>query len=215
MIPFPNTFDNELQALPLEQMDAAGTQAVIILKSKGYEVQVGLTPKYADAIAAMANEESIREYCPKDSGERFTTRQTTAEWLSKERATYLLLQKSDDGSLELAGYGWIGTKQSARVPGGETTFSLRVGEGHQGKGLAEPFSVAMLAAATAQYSAPHMWLETWASNGGAVHIYHKIGFVDVDAVDDERPTISGGTLTDTRLFMVHSSDIQNTQPTSR
>jgi ribosomal protein S18 acetylase RimI-like enzyme len=213
MIPFPDSFDSELQAVPLAHLDAAGTQAFGILKSKGYEVKFGLTPKYADAIAIMAKEPSIREYCPKDSSERFSNQQTTAEWLSKKRATYLLLQKSDNDNLELAGYGWVGAKQSAHIPGGETTFSLRVGEGHQGKGLAEPFSLAMLSAAVAQYGATHMWLETWASNGGAVHIYHKIGFNDVDAVNEQRPTISGSNVSDTRLFMVQNVSVDNSQQT--
>jgi len=209
MTPFPASYDNELQPLPLEQMSEAGRQAVQALESKGYLVQAGLTPEYADAIHAMSQEPSIQEYCPKDSGERFTNRQTTAEWLSKGRATYLLLHKRDNGSLELAGYGWVGAKQSSQVPGGETTFSLRVGEGHQGKGLAAPFSVSMLAAATATYGAEHMWLETWESNGGAVHIYHKLGFSDVAEKPEQRPSVSGHSVADTRIYMTKKNDEQS------
>ncbi len=201
MIPFPDSYDNELRPLPAEQMSEDGREAIESLKTKGYEVQTGLTPEYADAIAAMALEPSIKEYCPNDSGSRFINRQTTAEWLSKKRATFLLLHKSDNGQLELAGYGWVGAKQNPLIPGGETTFSLRVSENHQGKGLASPFSVSMLAAATAIYGAKHMWLETWESNGGAVHIYHKIGFQDVASKQEERPTATGQMVADTRLFM--------------
>ena len=201
MIPFPDSYDNELRPLPAEQMSEDGRAAIESLKTKGYEVQAGLTPEYADAIAAMALEPSIKEYCPNDSGSRFINRQTTADWLSKKRATFLLLHKSDNGQLELAGYGWVGAKQNLLISGGETTFSLRVSENHQGKGLAAPFSVSMLSAATAIYGAKHMWLETWESNGGAVHIYHKIGFTDVASKQEERPTATGQMVADTRLFM--------------
>lgn len=201
MIPFPDHYDDALQAVPVEQMSEAGQQAVASLQGKGYEVQTGLTPEYADAIAAMSREPSIKEYCPKDSSERFTTRETTAQWLSKKRATYLLLQVLDNGEKQLAGYGWVGAKQTSQVPGGATTFSLRVGENHQGKGLATPFACALLAAAEAVYDAPHMWLETWASNAGAVHIYQKLGFTQVAEKADERPSVSGQMVADTRLYM--------------
>lgn len=201
MIPFPDSYVSELRPLPAEQVSEDGRAAIESLRTKGYEVQAGLTPEYADAIAVMALEPSIKEYCPNDSGSRFINRQTTAEWLSKKRATFLLLNKSDDGQFELAGYGWVGAKQNSLIPGGETTFSLRVSENHQGKGLASPFSVSMLAAATAIYGAKHMWLETWESNGGAVHIYHKIGFQDVASKQEERPTATGQMVADTRLFM--------------
>ena len=201
MIPFPDHYDDALQALPAEHMSEAGQQAIESLKEKGYEVQTGLTMEYADAIAVLSREPSIQEYCPKDCSERFASRETTAKWLSKKRATYLLLQILDDGQKQLAGYGWVGAKQTAQVPGGETTFSLRVGENHQGKGLATPFALAMLAAAEATYGAPHMWLETWASNGGAVHIYNKLGFNTIAEKPDERPSVSGQMVADTRLYM--------------
>ena len=201
MIPFPDSYVSELRPLPAEQVSEDGRAAIESLRTKGYEVQAGLTPEYADAIAVMALEPSIKEYCPNDSGSRFINRQTTAEWLSKKRATFLLLNKSDDGQFELAGYGWVGAKQNSLIPGGETTFSLRVSENHQGKGLASPFSVSMLAAATAIYGPKHMWLESWESNGGAVHIYHKIGFQDVASKQEERPTATGQMVADTRLFM--------------
>lgn len=207
MIPFPEHYDQELQPLPLQQMSESSQQAVQTLESKGYIVKAGLTPYYADAINKLSQEPSIKEYCPKDLSERFTTRQTTEQWLSKKRATYLLLHKSDDGSLDLAGYGWVGTKQSPLVPGGEVTFSVRVSEKHQGKGLAAPFSESMLAAAKATYGASNLWLETWASNGGAVHIYHKLGFNDVAEKPDERPSLVGHKVADTRIYMMRDNKL--------
>jgi ribosomal protein S18 acetylase RimI-like enzyme len=112
-----------------------------------------------------------------------------------------LLHVSEDGERQLAGYGWVGAKHSAQVPGGETTFSLRVGENHQGKGLATPFAAALLAGAAVTYGTPHMWLETWASNAGAVHIYEKLGFHTVAEKSDTRPSVNGQMVADTRLFM--------------
>ncbi|HVA10943.1 MAG TPA: hypothetical protein VNG32_02130 [Candidatus Dormibacteraeota bacterium] len=213
MMPFPDSYANELGQLPAEQMGEDGRAAIESLKTKGYEVRVGLTPEFADAIAAMALEPSIKEYCPNDSGSRFINRQTTAQWLSNKRATFLLLHKADNGELELAGYGWVGAKQSPLVPGGENTFSLRVGENHQGRGLAAPFSVSMLYGATAIYGARHIWLETWESNGGAVHIYHKIGFNDVAAKQEERSSTNGQMVPDTRLFMSRDEDVNSTPKT--
>jgi ribosomal protein S18 acetylase RimI-like enzyme len=211
MIPFPDDYVTTPQPLPNPQMSESGQAAVQLLKSKGYDVQAGLTPDYADAIKKLSNEPSIKEYCPKDSAERFASRQAAAQWLSKRRATYLLLCKLDDGSLELAGYGWVGTKRSPKVPGGETTFSLRIGERHQGKGLAAPFSECMLAAAAATYGAAHMWLETWASNGGAVHIYHKLGFNTITEQPDKRPSLTGHMVDDTRLYMAKMDEQNSTQ----
>lgn len=206
LLPYPDSYDTELQPVPVEKMSEAGQQAVENLATKSYEVQAGITPEYADGISKLALEPSIQEYCPKDCSERFKDRQTTADWLSKGRAMYLLLQKGENGEMQLAGYGWVGAKTSSHVPGGETTFSLRIGEAHQGKGLATPFAVAMLAAAEVMYETPHMWLETWASNGGAVHVYKKMGFVTIEEVPAERPTRTGDKVADTRLFMTGGQD---------
>jgi ribosomal protein S18 acetylase RimI-like enzyme len=121
----------------------------------------------------------------------------TEQWLTKQRAVFLLM---DQGG-QLAGYGWVGASESELVPGGETTFALRIGEAGQGQGLATPYTQAMLTGAAALFGAKQFWLETWASNQGAVHVYHKVGFVDVAQVSGERPTTSGGMVADTRLYM--------------
>jgi ribosomal protein S18 acetylase RimI-like enzyme len=125
------------------------------------------------------------------------------KWLSKQRLTFLLLKKEANGELNLAGYGWIGIKDSEHAPGAHTTFSLRVSQNHGGQGLAAPFSTLMVMGSATVFGIKDIWLETWASNGAAVHIYHKIGFEDVDAVPGERPTTleGGGTVQDERLFM--------------
>ncbi len=78
---------------------------------------------------------------------------------------------------------------------------MRVGEASQGQGLATPFSRLILAGSATLYGSQDMWLETWASDGAAVHIYHKLGFEDVDSQVDQRPTAGGQTVADTRLYM--------------
>jgi GNAT superfamily N-acetyltransferase len=124
-------------------------------------------------------------------------------WLSRQRLTFLLFKREVDGGLSPAGYGWIGIKDSSHVPNGQATFSLRVSEKHSGKGLAAPFSTVAIMASAAVFGVHGIWLEAWTSNGAAVHIYHKVGFVDVDAISEERSTTleGGGTIQDERLFM--------------
>ena len=206
MTNFPDSFSEDTQQISAERLDETGAQAVQALAEKGYEVHAGLTSERAEAIMSMALEPAIREYCPNDCGGRFASIEATKQWLAKHRGTFLLLKRTEDG-LQLAGYGWVGLSESSHVPGGETTFSLRVGEIGQGQGLAAPFTQVILAGSAVLYGAKNIWLETWASNGGAVHVYHKVGFVDVDEEMTERPTTNGGAVPDTRLYMSFPNEL--------
>jgi ribosomal protein S18 acetylase RimI-like enzyme len=202
MTDFPDGFEEATRMLPLDSLSQAGQEAVNLLHERGYEVRVGLTTDLADQIEAMAREPSIREFCPNDCGSRFADRASIESWLSKKRATFTLVKKSPEGQdLSLVGYGWVGLGASDHVHGGETTFAIRIGESGQGQGLATPFARLIVEGAAAIYAAKNMWLETWQSNGGAVHVYHKIGFKDVDQVEAQRPTANGESVADTRLYM--------------
>jgi ribosomal protein S18 acetylase RimI-like enzyme len=195
---YPMEFSDKLQNLSSDMASAS----VDHISSRGFEVRLGLTPEYAEQIIKMAREPAIQEYCPNDIGSRFADMQATVQWLSKGRAVFLLLTKAESGNDGvLAGYGWVGQGDTAHVPDGETTFAIRIGEIGQGQGLAEPFSRLMIEAATNLFSAKNIWLETWASNGAAVHVYHKVGFEDVASEASERPTADGGRVADTRLYM--------------
>jgi RimJ/RimL family protein N-acetyltransferase len=197
---FPTRFDHATEPLnPREFNNGTYVAAIANLADKGYEVHIGLTPEYADAISKMCLESSIREYCPNDAGGRFSDRAATERWLSKGRATFLLLKK-DDG-LRLAGYGWAGGSTSSHVPGGQTTFAIRIGQADQGQGLATPYAQLIVGGAAIVYGAKDFWLETWASDAAAVHVYHKIGFIDVDQAAAGRPSAGGETVPDTRLYM--------------
>ena len=200
-MPFADGLDTDTHALPADRLGQVGTQAVEGLAAKGYEVHYGLTPEFANAIIAMAREPSIREYCPRDSGERFVDLASTEHWLSKGRTMFLLLKRTDSGDLQLPGYGWAGEATTEQVPGGQSTFALRVGEAGQGQGLATLFAQTIVSAATALFGAKNMWLETWASNGAAVHIYQKLGAIQIAEKPDQRPLPNGETVADTRLYM--------------
>lgn len=201
MMPFADSLARGTEALPSDRLGEAGAQAIEQLAAKGYEIHTGLTLEFAAAITKMAQEPSIREYCPRDSAERFTDLEATEQWLSKGRTVFLLLKREDNGDLSLAGYGWAGEAATEHVPGGQSTFALRVGQLGQGQGLATPFARLVVTAAIELYGAKNMWLETWASNGAAVHIYQKLGAVQVAEKPDQRPRPDGTTIADTRLYM--------------
>lgn len=198
---FPDTFDKTTQPLP-DGLGQAGAEAAQKLAERGFEVRVGLTPELADAISVMSQEPSIREYCPKDCAQRFKDRAATGHWLGKERAMFVLLK---DG--RLAGYGWAGPETSPHALAGKHTFAVRIGEAGQGQGLAAPFSWLIIAGTAVLYGARDFWLETWGSNGGAVHIYHKIGFETVDEQADKRPTKDGDMVADTRVYMTLANSL--------
>lgn len=209
MINFPVSFEEKTVPLPLYKLKESDRQLAQQLADKGYEVHIGLTPEFTDAIAKVAKQPSIREYCANDSAERFKNRESAQRWLTKGRAVFLLLRRTDNkNDLHLAGYGWSGRATSPHVPGGETTFALRVSETDQGHGLAIPFARLIVNATAAFYGAPHIWLETWASNTGAVHIYHKLGFQTVAKKPAQRPKPDGSTAPDTRLYMTQLSDLR-------
>lgn len=203
---YPTNFDDQIQTFPAEQLGTAGREAWQQLQDKGYEVTVGLTPDLADEIAKLSLETSIREYCPRDSSERFTDRGAAQKWLSKGRGVFLLINKQ---TRSVAGYGWVGPGTDERIQEGETTFAIRIAEAGQGQGLATPYSRLIIAGAAILYGAKNIWLETWQSNGGAVHIYHKLGAVDVAQDSSQRPTADGGKVADTRLYMTLADDLLN------
>jgi len=196
---FPDKFDKTTRSLPVK-LGQVAAEAVKKLADQGYEVQLGLTPELASQILTMSKEPSIREFCPKDCSQRFADRAATERWLQKGRAAFVLLKKDGD-NYRLAGYGWAGPASSEHAPGGTTTFAIRIGEAGQGQGLAAPFSWLIIAGTAVLFESRDFWLETWGSNGGAVHVYHKIGFKTVDEEPDERPTPDGQKVSDTRVYM--------------
>ncbi len=203
---FPNDFSDAVSPLP-KSLGQSGNEAVNKLAGRGYEVRSGLTPGLADQILTMSHEPGIMEYCYRDSKQRFVDQAATKHWLQQKRRAVFVLLKNDGDAQELAGYGWAGPGSSSHVPGGEITFAVRVGESHQGKGLAAPFSWLIIAATAATFDVKNFWLETWASNGGAVHVYHKLGFQDAAKEPGERLTAGSEGAPDTRIYMSLPNDL--------
>ncbi len=204
MMPTPDSFAQVAQAISLQSSGQKTNSALTKLSEAGYEIQLGLTQAYADQILKMSQEPSIREYCTKDSAERFRDRPATENWLKKGRAIFLLVK--NDASKTLVGYGWAGPATSPQVPDGKSTFAVRLGEAGQGLGLATSFCWLIGVASAEVYGLKNFWLETWASNGAAVHIYHKLGFQDVAQIPSQRPRPDGQTVPDTRLYMSLSNE---------
>ncbi|MCA9326913.1 GNAT family N-acetyltransferase [Candidatus Saccharibacteria bacterium] len=194
---YPTDYSDSV-LIDAQALTEAGQASVQKLAERGYEVRIGMTRDDASHIRELALEPSIIEYCPNDCGSRFKDEPSTTHWLEKGRAVYLLVETATG---DLAGYAWAGTGESPHIPGGTETFAVRISEKHQGKGLATPYSHVVIDATQRLYGAEHLWLEAWQSNAGAVHVYEKLGFTFVTSEDTERPTASGGTTPDTRMFM--------------
>ncbi len=175
-------------------------ESLNVLSQKGFEVHLGISEEFTDQLIEMAKEDAIKEYCPNDSETRFTNLETINKWLKKEKAVFLLVENNGD-ELNLAGYGWVGKEKNNQVDKGDVTFALRVGTSYQGKGLATPFSSVVIYGSNAIYGAQNIWLATWSSNAGAVHVYKKIGFEIVSATSSKRKTLNGNEVEDTRLLM--------------
>jgi hypothetical protein len=171
------------------------------LAARGFVILNGFTEYLAGAISQMAGQKHIREFCPNDPAKRFATKETTARWLSKGRCMFVLALDKDEDGWRAIGYGWTGSESSPDVPGGETTFAIRLGEEALGQKLSLPFARAIIAGSSALYDTKNVWLETWQSNAAAVHTYQKVGFQQVSQRQGRRKQPGGGTTPDTRLFM--------------
>lgn len=200
MTNFPTDFANEPTVLK-GNLGTRGDEALQFLEERGFVVLAGLTREHVKAISLMANEPHIKEYCPNDcTNSRFADEDSTQKWLDGGRGVFLLAKKINQ-NYEPVGYGWVGTKKTDEIPGGETTFALRLGQAGLGQGLSEPFSAAVLEGAKKLYGASKIWLETWGSNEAAVHVYKKLGFKLINQKPGKRPTVKDGEVDDTRLFM--------------
>lgn len=191
-VPTDFTQPREITAADVQPNARAGLQE---LNEKGLQVVLGVTPELADQVLRLCHEPAIQAYCPKDASERFKDQAATRHWLQKGRA-FFTLQKAG----QPIGYGWTGRGTSPHAPGGQVTFALRIAEAGHGQGLATPFSWVTISASHTLCNLQDFWLETWASNGAAVHIYHKLQFEDITQVAGHRQT-ADGTVDDTRIYM--------------
>lgn len=196
---FPTTLNDQTVWLDHTSLTDDGTTMLQFLHDKGYRIQVGLTEEDAQKLSVISLQPSIRNYCPNDSTKRFTSLEATRQWLMKGRVAFLLKEQT---SGDIAGYGWSGRGTNEHIAEGTLTAALRLNEQYQGNGLATPFLAVILNYTTKHYSNEVIWLEAWASNAGAVHIYEKLGFKLVNSSPSTRVTDTGNTIEDTRLFML-------------
>ena len=173
-----------------------GRKSLEFLNMHGYAIKIGANVSIQQQISTLSSEPAIREYCPNDTQQRFGTIDKFEKWLSKGRVLVTVWQDE-----KIVGYGWAGNGTSSRVASGENTFAIRLGSAASGKGLATHFARLIVEASNILFGLKDIWLETWQSNGGAVHIYHKIGFIDVAEEKSSRKKADGSEVDDVRLYM--------------
>jgi hypothetical protein len=212
---FPTTFAEQVQQLPAD-LGERGNAARERLAENGFEVVAGITRLLVPQLMANAREESTLEWCPKEPNSgRFESEESTEKWLTKGDSTlnefgrgiFLLMPTVDNkfqpvekGAQLLDGHGWEGPEISPAIstedptpiiPGGTTTFALRLSEIVAGRrlGLARDFTQLIVAGSAVMYDAKDVWLETWKGNTAAVRTYEQVGFEHVfEKPDQERPT---------------------------
>ena len=188
-LPFPATFTNALRALEPSELDQAGTAAIEKLRQRGFEVVVGVTLADVPYITEIAQQQAVREYCPKDLTQRFGDSEMMTAWLGKNGGRAMFLLRDVEHHV-VRGYGWTGLGTCEELPDYTTTFGVRLDERVSGQGLGTPFVTTILSGSTALFGAQRVWGETWGSNVGAVKTYLKLGAKLVSVKDDWRPTLT-------------------------
>lgn len=173
--PFPTSFS---EASPAPFVDP-------LLEGREFTITTGFPPEALTEMIPIANSEAVREFCPKDSLERFGDGEMAERWLKKGRELFLL---RDMGNKALAGYGWTGSETSEHVPDADTTFAVRLSPAYAGRGLAPPFTRSIVASSRLLHGGS-TWLETWRSNEAAIRTYLKAGAVLVSTMDADRPSL--------------------------
>jgi hypothetical protein len=224
MVSFPNSLVEAVEPLETNIGDL-GNAALSRLNKRGFVVATGLTEYFAGAIGLMGYQQSIREYCPKDSTtERFATLESTSEWLQKGeegekgRAMFLLLNSIDKKGkpmgYQLEGYGWTGVERSNALPEHPITSAFRIGERVQGTGLGKDFIQTIISGTNKLYAPGEgIGLETWKSNRAA-GMYLDLGFVLQSRpwqAPELRPTLNprakDGKKKDIRQYMAYPTKL--------
>lgn len=196
----PKLLSDSLKKIDTSLLSPIGKDYYQKVVDAGFDINYELTGDAANQIIQLSLEPAIKEFCPNDSGTRFKDLEAVKEWISKGRIVVLLTKVLNDRT-QVVGYGWVGEGESEKVDNGKATFAIRIGEAGQGQGLGTPFASLIVEVAASVYGVKNIWLETWQSNAGAVHIYHKIGFEDVANEPSFRKTADGHEVEDVRIYM--------------
>lgn len=205
MSEFPTEFGVKIHDLSEINLGETSNNAIKKLGEAGLRVQLGMEPEDLEDIQEIANSNAVREFCPNDLAARFGNEQMARKWLKNGKGVFEL--RANNPRDDLAGYGWTGPKQVMEVPGGDTTFAVRLSPKYSGRHLGTPFAQAIVAGSQTTFGKQNIWLETWASNVRAVGSYLHAGAQLVENTDSYRPTLypakneTDGVRRDTRLFM--------------
>jgi len=160
------------------------------LNERGLFVTEGLDAQLADQLVDASKQPHIREYCPNDAASRFASLDKVTAWQAKGRLSLPLVRKLGDGTLSLAGFGWMGPGKPGpdepEIVGAATTFAIRLYKEAAGQGNALPYTKAIVQANQALYGDTGVWLEAWSDNVPALRTYEKMGFQRVAEQADMR-----------------------------
>lgn len=181
---YPNQLSEKVEQLP-------PTVPQNILGDHDMFMVRGLNLELADQLLIRSREEHIQAFCPNDSTKRFHDLESIVNWHEKGRLALPLVREIGAGSLELMGMGWLGPGKPAEnephIPGASTTFAIRLYQGALGQRLATPYTRAMLVAhEQIMGTNKGVWLEAWGDNVTATSTYARVGFRQVDRVEDVR-----------------------------
>lgn len=205
LVAFPENLTDTVQALePGSDLGERADYWLHRLHDARLHVALGLGASLQPQLHALANEPSIKEFCPNDATDRrfgstpgdIAPMQT---WISKNGGrgfVGIYTEIAPSPTARLLAYGWAGTERHAHFPNADVTTAYRVGE--QGSSIARhirandkargahepaPFRLGLalgemvIATATHFGASPRdISLETWASNVGARALYEHLGF---------------------------------------
>ena len=123
------------------------------LSHRGYVVTVGARSQDAPALAEIAKEPGVREFCPRDERERMGDADGTmlGSHLGKKggRGMFILRHVA---SGKVAADGWTGEETCDELPGALTTFALRISKAFGGQGLGVLFTNAIVDGSVARFA---------------------------------------------------------------
>ncbi len=163
----------------------------------------GFTDALRAQLPVKSREPAILRWTPRDAAERFVD-EDSIRARELDTYNYPLVQKGQDGSLDLAGLMWLSPRPKH---GANFTYAVRLYKGYERRGLAERLTNTGIA----DFSLLHpkersIWLETDIVNESARKLYEKTGWQSIirgdtrevmtkllDAKNPKIVVIGGGT----------------------
>jgi hypothetical protein len=180
---YQTAYADTLAPLTAEGLAPEGVAALDRLAAHGIEVVVGLRVADMDDVARIANQQPVREFCPKDARTRVADVPVGEGWMKDGR--WVVQAKRGD---QTVGYGWVRPEECKELPKAETTFAVRLDESLAGMGLGVAFSHAIVFGGVARVGANKVGFESWAGNVGAFKTYIRGGATSVNAKNGWRET---------------------------